>query len=68
MEVNDDERIAGIFNKYFVEKVEKIRANLDNQLMEDPTSRLTEKMKNVKHALLIKPAKEADVLKAIKNL
>ena len=45
-EVENEEKIAEIFNDYFIRKIEDLKDNIDSTQIKDPTEKLKEKVKN----------------------
>ena len=45
-EAHEDEEVAGLFNEFFIEKIELLKKNIDPNLIEDPLVRLKEKTKD----------------------
>ena len=68
IEITDGKEVAEIFNNFFIQKIEKLKDNIDTSIVEDPLERLRNKMqpKNLKFSL--QTVTEAKVLKAIKQM
>ena len=68
IEITDGKEVAEIFNNFFIQKIEKLKDNIDISIVEDPLERLRNKMqpKNLKFSL--QTVTEAKVLKAIKQM
>ena len=49
--ISDEFQIAEMFNKFFVSKIETLKAGIDKDFVEDPLSKLREKMKDVNSEL-----------------
>ena len=47
--VSDEFQVAELFNEFFVEKVENLKASINPNLVEDPLTRLKEKIKKNNH-------------------
>ena len=45
-ELTDELEIATAFNEYFVDKISKLKENIDQSTVEDPLRRIQEKVKN----------------------
>jgi hypothetical protein len=50
----DDSIIADTFNTYFIEKIENLKQNIDNEYKEDPFSKLEQKLKSNKSKFTLK--------------
>jgi hypothetical protein len=68
METTEEEKVADVFNDYFVDKVEQLKAGIDTKLVEDPMVRLKERMKNNKHTLEFKKCTGKQLSKHMKKL
>lgn len=66
--VEDDLKIAEIFNEFFINKIKDIKDNIDQTKVEDPFIRLEEKMKEKNLKFSLKVVTEKTVEKAIKGL
>jgi hypothetical protein len=44
VEITKEEEVAELFNEFFVEKISKLKQNIDNKYKEDPLQRLKAKM------------------------
>ena len=47
--ISDELQVAELFNEFFVEKVENLKAGINPNLIEDPLTRLKEKMEKISH-------------------
>ena len=67
-EISDEGKVADTFNNFFVEKINKLKENIDSRYIEDPLQRLKKKMegRNIKFSL--KQVTEQKVLKTMKSL
>jgi mevalonate kinase len=52
--VTDEKEVAEAFNHYFIDKIENLKSNIDQNMVEDPLARLKKKMKNNKNTLEFK--------------
>ena len=68
METTEEEKVADVFNDYFIDKVEQLKAGIDTNLVEDPMARLKEKMKNNKNTLEFKTVTGKQLSKHLKKL
>ena len=66
--VTDEKGVADAFNRYFVDKIEKLKGNIDQSMVEDPLVRLKEKMKNNKHKLEFKAITQKQLKNHFKKL
>jgi hypothetical protein len=44
--ITDEEKTTNVFNSFFVNKIQNIKESIDNRLIEDPLTKLKEKMKS----------------------
>ena len=49
--VTQEKEVANTFNDFFINRVESLKKNIDQSLVEDPLVRLKEKMKKVNTTL-----------------
>ena len=68
IEGNSEEDIANKFNELFVDKVQKLKQNINPALKSDPTQKLKEKMRGRGSFLRLHPVSEKEVAKAIRGL
>ena len=68
--VTDEYQVAGLFNEFFVEKVEHLKASINPNLVEDPLTRLKEKMKKNGHkaSLDFREVSEKKMVEHLKKL
>ena len=66
--IEDEEKIAEIFNKYFVDKIENLKDNIDQEYVKNPTEKLKEKMKEKNLKFSLKTVTEKQVLEAMKGM
>ena len=64
--IEDEKEVADVFNSFFVEKIKDL--NIDHSMVEDPCTRLREKMEPKKLKFSLKKITEKTVLKAIKGM
>ena len=65
-ELTDEKEIADTFGKFFVDKVKRLRENIDKSYICDPTSKLREKNSEKKRPIFaIRPVSEDEVKQAI---
>ena len=69
VETSEDERVADLFNKYFIAKIEKLRNDIDPKYIESPTKRLKKSLNERRSGTLqLRTVKEAEVIKALHDL
>jgi len=69
VETSEDERVADLFNKYFIAKIEKLRNDIDPKYIESPTKRLKKSLNERRPGTLqLRTVKEAEVIKALHDL
>ena len=68
VEITKEEEVAELFNEFFVEKISKLKQNIDNKYKEDPLQRLKAKMESKNLKFKLKPVTEKKVLKIIKSM
>ena len=66
--IEDEKEVADVFNNFFVEKIQDLKDNIDQTLVEDAFKRLKEKMEPMKLKFSLKKVSEKTVLKAIKGM
>jgi hypothetical protein len=65
--ITDKQQIADHFNKFFVEKIQKLKDNIDNEYVEDPLERLSQKTKQKRLKFSLKQINEKGLLLALKK-
>ena len=68
IKISNEKEVAEIFNVFFVEKIVKLKENIDPNYVEDPLTRLKEKLKGKNLHFKLKTVTEAKVLKTILGL
>ena len=68
IKISNEKDVAEIFNVFFVEKIVKLKENIDPNYVEDPLTRLKEKLKGKNLHFKLKTVTEAKVLKTILGL
>ena len=66
--VREEENVAEAFNEYFIDKVEQLKNGIDKTLIEDPLTRLKERMNNNKAELEFKTITQKQLVKHLKKL
>ena len=66
--ITDEGEVAEVFNDFFIEKVEKLKKNIDISLVEDPLVRLENRMKENKNKLEFKEITEKQLGIHLKKL
>ena len=66
--ITEEEKVAEAFNGFFIEKVEKLKKNIDPGLVEEPLIRLKEKMKVNNNVLEFKEITAKQFSKHLKKL
>ena len=66
--LEDEKEIAEVFNEYFVEKIEKLKENIDKRYVEEPLEKLKKKMENKNLKFTLKTTTETKVRKAMLSL
>ena len=66
--ITDKQQIADHFNKFFVEKIQKLKDNIDNEYVEDPLERLSQKTKQKRSKFSLKQINEKGLLLALKKI
>ena len=66
-EEKDEAKVANHFNRFFINKVQTLRENINSSLKEDPTCRLATRMRGKEHSFQLHPVTLADVSKAIRK-
>jgi hypothetical protein len=66
--IDKEEEIAEIFNKFFIDKIDKLKENIDQSYVKEPLEKLRKKMekKNIKFSL--KTVTEKSVKKAMQGM
>ena len=64
----NEEEIATKFNMFFVNKIKKLKANIDPNFKSDPLIRLTKKMENKNLKFSLKTVTVKTVTKAMKDM
>ena len=67
-EIEDEEKIADIFNDYFIEKIEKLKGNINKDYVKEPLERLRKKMERKNLKFTLKTVTEKKVKKAMMSL
>jgi hypothetical protein len=68
IETQDKLVIGNSFNKFFVSKIQNLKDNIDQTLVEDPNVRLRKAVENKKHSFSIKCTDEKTLLTTFKKL
>ena len=66
--LEDKKEIAEVFNEFFVEKIEKLKKNIDKKYLEEPLEKLKKKMDNKNLKFTLKTVTEKKVRKAMLSL
>ena len=66
--IEDEREVAEIFNDFFIDKINLLKENIDQSKVEDPCTRLKEKMESKNITFKLKLVSEKMVLKTIKNM
>ena len=66
--IKSEEEIADIFNEYFMDKIEKLKENIDHKYVKEPLEKLKKKMENRNLKFALKTVTEKKVLKAMRSM
>ena len=66
--VSDKEEVAELFNEFFITKVEELKSNIDQTLVEDPLVRLAAKLKRIGTSLEFKTISQTQMKAHLKKL
>ena len=67
-ESSDEQSVAETLNKFFVEKIRKLKETVDQNLVRDPLERIRDKMKDKNLSLKLKTTTTAGVKKLMKQM
>ena len=67
-ELTDEREIATAFNEYFVDKISKLKENIDHSIVENPLRRIEEKLKNKNLQFSLKQVSVKTVTKVMKAM
>ena len=67
-EITEEGKVADVFNNFFVQKIAKLKENIDSRYVEDPLQRLKKKMEGRNLKFSLKQVTERKVLKVIKSM
>ena len=68
MVIKDEQIIADTFNKFFIDKIENLKANIDPEYVEDPLTRLEAKMKKKNLNFKMKKINHKQLLLIVKKI
>ena len=67
-ELTDEREIATAFNKYFVDKISKLKENIDQSKVKNPLRKIEEKLENKNFQFSLKPVTVKTVTKIMKAM
>ena len=67
-DITDETEVAEAFNKFFVDKISNLKANIDPNYVKDPLSKIEEKVKHKNLKFKIKTVTVSTVQKAMKKM
>ena len=67
-DITEDTDVATKFNKYFVDKIENLKAQIDPDFIEDPLAKSKEKVKNMNLKFSLKRLTLKGVAKIMKSI
>jgi hypothetical protein len=67
-EITAEEEIADMFNKFFKEKITKLKANIEQEYMKDPLEKLRGKVKDRNLRFALRKVSEKTVVKAMNDM
>ena len=67
-EIKDEQIIADTFNKFFIDKIDALKANIDQEYIEDPLERLEAKLKKKNLVFKLKKIRKKELMLIAKKL
>ena len=67
-DVSDEQEVANSFNRFFVDKIELLKENIDPDYVKDPLEKIKEKIKNKNLNFSVKPVSVKEVTKIMKKM
>ena len=67
-DMSDEQEVANSFNRFFVDKIELLKENIDPDYVKDPLEKIKEKIKNKNLNFSVKPVSVKEVTKIMKKM